>query len=248
MYVRSPILDYTARNNENTNMAKLKIIVSTVSSFCTRIEWALKLKGLEYELTFEDLNKGKSELLLKSNPVHKKVPVLLDDGVVIAESKVILEYIDEKWKGGDLYPLLPRDPCERAQARFWAQFVDDKCLFGTLGACRAEDALEKEKAVEAVLESFTYLEKEIEGKKFFAGDKIGYLDLVIGWIPHSLSVLEEIGGMKILYAKRFPSLHEWAQNFVEIPLIKECLPPRDMLLNYTTARLSYLRSSAPNKP
>ncbi|XP_048138148.1 glutathione transferase GST 23-like [Rhodamnia argentea] len=228
-------------------MAKLKIIVSPTSFFCTRIEWALKLKGLEYELTFEDWSKGKSELLLRSNPAHKKVPVLLDDGVVIAESKVILEYIDEKWKGGDLYPLLPQDPYERAQARFWAQFADDKCFIGTWGACRAEDAQEKEKAVEAALESFTFLEKQIKGKKFFAGDKIGYLDLVAGWISHWLGVLEEAGGLKILDAERFPSLHEWAQNFAEIPPIKECLPPRDMLVNYWTALLSRLRSSAPSK-
>jgi len=39
---------------------------------------------------------------------------------------VILEYIGEKWKGGDLYPLLPQYPYERAQARFWAQFADEK--------------------------------------------------------------------------------------------------------------------------
>ncbi|KAI3421577.1 uncharacterized protein J3R85_012082 [Psidium guajava] len=128
-------------------------------------------------------------------------------------SKVILQYIDEKWKGCDLYPFLPQDPYERAQARFWAQFVMTS-VFGTWGACRAQDAQEKEKAVEAAGECFTYLEKQIEGKKFFA----------------------------------FPSLHEWAQNFIEIPLIKECYPPRDMLANYSTALLSYLRSSAPNKP
>ncbi|KAK3405371.1 hypothetical protein EUGRSUZ_K01657 [Eucalyptus grandis] len=229
-------------------MGKLKIIVSTTSLFCTRIEWALKLKGLEYEHTVEDWDKGKSELLLKSNPVHKKVPVLLDDGVAVAESKVILEYIDKKWKGGDLYPLLPQDAYERAQARFWAQFADDKCVFGTWGAACHADTLEKEKAVESTLESFGYLEKQIKGKKFFAGDKIGYLDLVVGWIPHWLGVIEETGGIKILDAESFPSLHEWAQNFIKIPLIKECVPPRDMLVNYSTTLLSYLRSSAPNKP
>jgi len=108
--------------------------------------------------------------------------------------------------------------------------------------------LEKEKAVESTLESFGYLEKQIKGKKFFAGDKIGYLDLVVGWIPHWLGVIEETGGIKILDAESFPSLHEWAQNFLKIPLIKECVPPRDMLVNYSTTLLSYLRSSAPNKP
>ncbi|KAF8044033.1 hypothetical protein BT93_A2116 [Corymbia citriodora subsp. variegata] len=229
-------------------MAKLKIIVSATSMFSKRIQWALKLKGLEYELSIEDWEKGKSELLLKSNPVHKLVPVLLDDGVVVAESKVILEYIDEKWKGGDFYPLLPQDPYERAQARFWAQFADDKCVSGTIEACLAEDAPEKEKAVETAIESFTYLEKQIEGKKFFAGDKIGYLDLVAGWISHWLSVVEETGGIKIFDAERFPSLHKWAQNFIEIPQIKECLPPRDVLVNHYIRRLSYVRSLKPKKP
>ncbi|KAF7847676.1 hypothetical protein BT93_L2731 [Corymbia citriodora subsp. variegata] len=229
-------------------MAKLKIIVSAASFFCTRIEWALKLKGLEYELTFEDWDKGKSELLLKSNPVHKKIPVLLDDGVAIAESKVILEYIDEKWKGGDFYPLLPQDPYERAQARFWAQFADDKCAYSTWRAWHAEDALEKEKAMEAALESFAYLEKQIQGKKFFAGDKIGHLDLVAGWIPRWLGVMEETGGMKIFDAERFPSLREWGENFMDIPLIKDCVPPRDVLVDHFFRGLSHLRSLEPNKP
>lgn len=102
--------------------------------------------------------------------------------------------------------------------------------------------------METTLESFTYLEKQIEGKKFFAGDKMGYLDLVAGWIPHWLSVMEETGGIKIFDAERFPSLHEWAQNFIEIPLIKECLPPRDVLVNHYIRRLSSVRSLKLNKP
>ncbi|KAK3406062.1 hypothetical protein EUGRSUZ_K02251, partial [Eucalyptus grandis] len=190
-------------------MAKLKLIVSATSLFCTRIEWALKLKGLEYELIVEDFKQGKSELLLKSNPMHKKVPVLLDDGVAIAELKVILEYIDEKWKGGDFCLLLLMD------FSFDGLELAQQCVFGAWGACCAEDGQEKEKAMETALESFAYLEKQIEGKKFFGGEKIGYLDLMAGWIPHFLGVLEEAGGMKIIDAERFPSLHEWAQNFNE---------------------------------
>ena len=39
-----------------------------------------------------------------------------------------IEYIDEVWK--DKSPMLPTDPYQRAQARFWADYVDKKvCVF-----------------------------------------------------------------------------------------------------------------------
>ena len=94
-----------------------------VSMFGVRVKIALAEKGIKYEYREEDLT-NKSQLLLQMNPVHKKIPVLVHNGKPICESLIIVQYIDEVWK--DRAPLLPSDPYQRAQARFWADFVDKK--------------------------------------------------------------------------------------------------------------------------
>ena len=96
------------------------------SPFGLRVRIALAEKGIKYEYKEEDL-KNKSPLLLEMNPINKQIPVLIHNGKPVCESLIIVQYIDEVWN--DKSPLLPSDPYQRAQARFWADFVDKKVPF-----------------------------------------------------------------------------------------------------------------------
>jgi len=197
------------------------------SRFSRRVELALKLKGVEYKYMEEDLN-NKSPLLLKYNPIHKKVPVLVHNGKPVVESLVILEYIDETWQG---YSILPKDPYERAIARFWAKLIDDKCLPAALKACWGEEK-EREKAVEETCEVLKFLEEELKEKRFFGGESIGMVDIVANAIAFWLGVFEEASGIKLLKRENFPKLTNWRHEFVSNSVVKECLPPREKLIAY----------------
>jgi glutathione S-transferase len=107
--------------------AAVRVIGGWASHYAIHVYMALKLKGVEYEFLQEVVG-NKSELLLQSNPVHKKIPVLLHHGKPVAESMIILQYIDEVWASSNngRPAILPADPYERAVQRFWAQFIDDK--------------------------------------------------------------------------------------------------------------------------
>lgn len=100
---------------------KVVVLDFWASPYAMRTKIALREKGVEFEVQEEDLW-NKSELLLKSNPIHKKVPVLIHESKPISESLVQVQYIDETWT--DTAYLLPSDPQARATARFWSDFAD----------------------------------------------------------------------------------------------------------------------------
>ncbi|XP_047159704.1 probable glutathione S-transferase [Vigna umbellata] len=210
--------------------SEVKVLGKWASPFSNRVELALKLKGVTYEYSEEDLA-NKSHDLLKYNPVHKKVPVLVHNGNPLAESLLIVEYIDETWNNN---PLLPQHPYERALARFWAKTLDDKILPAIWNACWSDEK-GREKATAEAMEALEILQEALREKRFFGGESIGLVDIAANFIGYWVEILQEIAGLKLLTLEKFPKLYKWSQEFVNHPVINEGLPPRDQLFAFFKA-------------
>jgi len=205
------------------------------SPYVHRAEVALRLKGVPYELILEDMS-SKSELLLTHNPVHKLVPVLLHGDRSVAESLVIVEYVDEVFDGP---PLLPADPYERAEARFWAQFIDQKFALPFWMSFWTGDDEHRRAFVKEAKENLALLEEQLQlkGKKrFFGGDAIGFLDIAACGLAHWVGLIEEVSGVTLVNDEELPALCKRANCYVNDETVKQCLGSRDDLVAFYSAR------------
>ncbi|MED6225145.1 glutathione s-transferase [Stylosanthes scabra] len=212
----------------------LKLLSAWFSPMALRAKIALNIKGLEYENIEEDFN-SKSDLLLRSNPVHKKIPVLIHGEKSICESSIIVQYIDEVWSNNGP-AILPQHAYDRAIARFWVCYIDEK-LF--VCAKNIQDAGENE---EKKKPHFDQLEEEMlvrleeafkrcsEGKPFFGGNNIGLIDIALGSFLPVLGLIEEINGRKVLVEDKFPGLANWATNFAVNSTVTGTFPKIDKLI------------------
>ncbi|KAJ3693081.1 hypothetical protein LUZ60_012176 [Juncus effusus] len=218
---------------------ELKLLGTWVSPYVIRVRVVLNQKGLKYEYFEQDLT-NKSELLLKYNPIHKKVPVLIDNDQPVCESLVILQYIDEAWsKTGP--SVLPTDPYERAMARFWAVYIDDKVFLASAGILKATT---EEAKAEKIIETMAGLElleetfkKCSKGKPFFGGDTIGFLDVTLGSCLVWLKATEKVSELTLLDGNKFPKLVKWTEQFLSADCVKEVMPKVEKVEEYINKTL-----------
>lgn len=95
------------------------------SSTCAaKVRFTLEEKGLAWEGRYVDILAGEQfdESYLKLNP-KGVVPLLIDGDLVLPESTVICEYLDDKYPES---PLMPVSAEERAKVRLWTKAVDEE--------------------------------------------------------------------------------------------------------------------------
>eukprot|EP00253_Pinus_taeda_P019098 PITA_19098 len=196
---------------------QVKLLGWPRSRFVARVRITLALKGIQYEFIEEDAE-NKSQLLLQSNPVHKKVPVLIHNGKIVCESMIIVQYIDETW---DKAPnLIAKDPYDRAIARFWAAFVDYKLLLSIWGVLVGQGE-KQQKVVEESLSNFLLLDDALRasscsGNTYFGGVEIGFTDIALGGLLVPIKAIQKVTNTVLVDPKKMPHLCAWTDRFSEI--------------------------------
>ena len=93
-----------------------------------RVLWLLEELGLPYEIR-KYARDAKTMLappeLLKVHPLGKS-PVITDDGVTVAESGAIVEYLVERYGDGRLAPAIGTP--QRLQWRYWLHFAEGSAM------------------------------------------------------------------------------------------------------------------------
>lgn len=103
------------------------LIGNPVSPYVRKVLAACALKGVEVRL--DPLTPFMGDDDFETLSPLRRIPVWLEGDVVLCDSSVILQYIEETRPGPSLWPA---DPVERARARFIEELADTR-LFDLLG-------------------------------------------------------------------------------------------------------------------
>lgn len=86
-----------------------------------RIVWLLEELGLPYDLEVVEFQPTASKFFIQKTPTGK-IPTLEDDDVVMCESGAIIEYLLEKYGGGQLAPAI--GSADRAAYLQWLHYAE----------------------------------------------------------------------------------------------------------------------------
>lgn len=204
-------------------MPHYRLISFDLCPFVQRSQVMLREKGVEFEVEYVDLS-NKPEWFLELSPTGK-VPTLevtTDDGdrVVLFESLVINEYLEEATDGR---PMFPRDPLARARARAWIEFST-----ALLQDCFALTAAKDEEALAPVLarvrEKLDRLEQELGDGPYFLGEDLSLVDAAFVPALQRLKFADELYPEMGLFDETRPRVGRWWQSLEARPSVPASAP------------------------
>jgi RNA polymerase-associated protein len=138
-----------------------------------RVRLVLAEKGINVDIIYVD-PATPPEDLIELNP-YATVPTLVDRDLVLYDSQVIMEYLDERFPHP---PLMPVDPVSRGSTRMTLRRIqrDWDTLVDVLERDSSQAAAKARKELQ---ESLTVIAPIFEQKPFFMGDEFSLMDCAV---------------------------------------------------------------------
>lgn len=170
-----------------TQLAKPELVSFDLCPFVQRSVIALKEKGVDFDVTYIDLE-NKPDWFLAISPLGK-VPLLRVGHEVLFESAVINEYLDE------VYPpaLHPADPLMRARHRGWIEVVST-VIAQQYRLMMAEDAASFEEHCATLRAGLARFEPAVVGP-LFAGETFCLVDAAMAPVFSRAAVMRRWTGI-----------------------------------------------------
>jgi glutathione S-transferase len=208
------------------------IIGSPLSPYVRKVLVCLGLKGVPYALDPIVPFYGNDEFS-RLSPL-RRIPVLMDERITVADSTVICEYLDER------HPepaLRPRSPAARARSRWLEEYADTRLgevfIWRYFNQMVIRRAVWKERPDEAVVERareveipqiLDYLEGEVPQQGFLFGG-IGIADIAIAAFFRNLAFARYT-----VDAARWPVTAAFVARALDHPAFAKLRPLEDLLL------------------
>ena len=196
----------------------MNLYSGTTCPFSQRCRIVLYEKGMDFQIIDVDMF-NKPEDIAVMNP-YNRLPVLVERDLVLYESNIINEYIDERFPHPQ---LMPPDPVMRARARLLL-FNFEVELFSRIDIREKGNVKQQEKARAHVADRLTELAPIFVKQKYMLGDDFSMLDVAIAPL---LWRLEHYG---ISLGKPAAPLMKYAERMFSRPAFIEALTPSEKVM------------------
>ena len=194
----------------------------TTCPFSQRCRLVLFEKGMDFEVRDVDLF-NKPEDISTMNP-YGQVPILVERELILYESNIINEYIDERFPHPQ---LMPADPLMRARARLML-FNFEKELFVHVHVLESERAKANDKSHDKaraeIRDRLTTLAPLFLKNKYMLGDEFSMLDVAVA------PLLWRLDHYGIELSKTAAPLMKYAERIFSSPAYIEALTPSEKVM------------------
>lgn len=195
----------------------------TTCPFSQRCRFVLFEKGMDFEIRDVDLY-NKPEDISIMNP-YGQVPILVERDLILYESNIINEYIDERFPHPQ---LMPADPVMRARARLFL-FNFERELFVHVQTLERRDSSKdaaklQDKARQQIRDRLTQLTPIFIKNKHMLGEEFSMLDVAIA------PLLWRLDHYGIEMPKTAAPLLRYAERIFSRPAYIEALTPSEKVM------------------